>query len=335
MIKEMFRLSNLIKLKDYRFRPLFIKIIYIVFLCICSGCNIISFQNTSFPGAITGKVAKSKINSAFSNVSFLDTLNTSLSQPPGNSCPTTPNTIQVIVSESPGNETFQQGYQNAAVDLDSNKGTIYNITGTINSNSDYYFFYFYSNQTIDTTFTWVGGAAVCLLYANASEGTNNTNAPISSAIGEQFVPSAEATLITGPDSPNNNEIYISCSGSSGDTYQIQGKNITNSNSGGSSGSGSQQNKTIPNSIASYVFEDLVHINENVNYTASSVNDCVKNIDSLGPLVSMINKNSYEQSVQCGYPYNPIDITILLSEACKLEEAGVIQLGDFGFKFYWK
>lgn len=314
--------TNIQNIQKHRSSPVFQAILGFAFLHFLS-CMYIPVSGW---GTITGAEAKRRIEAAISSQASISTFLNLSGMSSGGGCGTTNQNL--IENESNGNNTFQEAYlstQNKVLIPGINGSTII-YSGTIDSDNEYDFIYVYSNQSSQFNITSLGiTTATCGIYYGMEYHNNNTTEEV---VFGSPVP-VTGTYSSGPSLTDSDEIFIRCTGTSGQAYSIQFVDQTpvpHTTPNFSSPSHASDNSFL----ASYIFFSVEHIDSSKTYTRQSVDACLSEIGKKGPMITLYNAEAERQATQCGKETITIDRNIMLGNACKLEQAKAIQLGDVGF-----
>ncbi|PKA15873.1 hypothetical protein [Leptospira haakeii] len=279
-------------------------------------------------GTVTGGEAKRKLGAAISSQASISTFLNLSGISNGGTCGGGAINQNLTENESNGNDTFQEAYLSSynKVLIPGVNGSTMTYTGAIDSDNEFDFIYVYSNVPSQIDILKTGGTATCGAFFGLEYHNNNTSEDVGfgspDPIGHGFYGS-------GPSLTDNDEIYIRCTGTTAQTYTILFTDQTPI-------SPTTPTITDPSNVsdnsflASYIFFSTAHIDPSKTYTEESVDSCISEIKKKGPIITLYNAEAKRQASLCGKETVTIDRNIMLGNACKLEQAKVIQLGDLGF-----
>ncbi|WP_367897918.1 hypothetical protein AB3N61_14435 [Leptospira sp. WS58.C1] len=279
-------------------------------------------------GTVTGAEAKRKLEAAISSQASIATFLNLTGISNSGTCGSGATNQNLSENESNGNDTFQDAYQssNNKVLVPGINGSTITYSGTIDSDNEYDFIYVYSNQYSLFDVSKTTGAASCGRFYGLVYHNNNTTED--AGFGSP-VALGSATLSSGPSSSDSDEIFIRCTGTTGQTYSFEFTDqtpVTPTTPGITDPSNLSDNTFL----SSYIFFSIAHIDSAKTYTEESVDSCLSEIKKKGPIITIYNAEAKRQASQCGKETITIDRNIMLGNACKLEQAKTIQLGDIGF-----
>ncbi|TGN03022.1 hypothetical protein [Leptospira dzoumogneensis] len=301
-------------------------LMYGTFIPLLYACSYIPVSGW---GTVTGAEAKRKLEAAISSQASIATFLNLSGISSGGTCGSGAINQNLSENESNGNDTFQEAYlssQNKVLVPGINGSTI-TYTGMIDSDNEYDFIYVYSNQFSLFDISKTIGTASCGIFYGLVYHNNNTTedagfgSPVT--LGSAFMGSDPTS------SSGNDEIFIRCTGTTGQTYAILVTDKTPIPPSAPDIS-SSSNLSDNSFLASYIFFSTEHIDSSKTYTEESVDSCLSEIKKKGPMITLYNAEAKRQATQCGKETVTIDRNIMLGNACKLEQAKVIQLGDIGF-----